>query len=729
MDEPSGRALGEILGIGDRVKHTPLGIGTVVGGDEGSLTIRLDAGRTVSVVRSFAGLCRLSQWEEGRVSPPWSLILDGYFSPPLHGGEMALLRFLDAHLDPNWRIYVRPHLDAERPLLAAIHPRLGGVIWDVVEWDLANVEDRGKTWCIKDGLGERLQESPFNYLDSIRSKLYGVYLPEIGERLMTDERAFGLVRAGLYWHGATTRQLRERFGDQRISVFGDDALRRESLGLVVPNKDGNWMEPGWFDQFDQAFGHSFRMPDPLTALRPTKSQQKHVEPKKGVHLIEGVAGSGKSVVLAYRAARIANEGRRVLVLTFNRTLTNYLRALLERVPVRRRPDLITVLHYHEMLGRIFNEYADWPKRTEESDDDSGDTGNRFDRDWPEHALRLLETGGVPERLRYDAVLVDEGQDFSSDYLQVVHELVDWQNEPEVVIAYDRAQRIYGRSPAVEGSESWLAGLRPEKLREGLRLPATIADAATAFAQRWTLSTTAISGRPAGLLPEEGGVWWCPTRDEATAGAAALSLFNTWKAEPGFRAGRCAIVVPSRSFGCAFVRLLNESGVSVNHVFPVRSGDGLLDSVIDEGDGAPDWLVASKRKRAFAYSDTRVKVSTVHSFKGWDAERVIYVLTSPKAPTPRGLAEAFVGITRSDSYAAIVGVGDAMCIGELGLPTLNIPIDEPVRARFIELLETAQRPPATSVRRGRTPGREAHRQPGDDKNGYPAGEEPPPPWIS
>jgi superfamily I DNA/RNA helicase len=315
------------------------------------------------------------------------------------------------------------------------------------------------------------------------------------------------------------------------------------------------------------------------------------------------------------------------------------------------------------------------------------------------ALELLDSLGVPERLRFDAILIDEGQDFSVEYLEVIRRLVRAKQDPEVVIAYDPAQRIYSRTPGADVEGSWLASSRLAKLREGVRLPSALAAAATAFAQRWQLATAPIPARPEGLLPESGGAWWCQADTDVEAGLAALEILARWKLEEGFRAGRCAILVPSKQFGCALVRLLNESGISVNHVFPVRSGDGLLDSVMDDAGDKADWLVSQQRKRAFSYDDSRVKVSTIHSFKGWDAERVIQILPRTATPDRLALAVTYVGITRSDAYAVFVGGRDGFGLSQLGLPHLQLEAPrESAKLRFDELLRFAESAPGTKGRR-------------------------------
>ena len=59
------------------------------------------------------------------------------------------------------------------------------------------------------------------------------------------------------------------------------------------------------------------------------STHKHLEKpigKTGYRRIRGAAGSGKTMVLAHKAAKLMTEGKSVLVLTFNITLVNYIRS-------------------------------------------------------------------------------------------------------------------------------------------------------------------------------------------------------------------------------------------------------------------------------------------------------------------------------------------------------------------------------------------------------------------
>lgn len=73
--------------------------------------------------------------------------------------------------------------------------------------------------------------------------------------------------------------------------------------------------------------------------------------------VRGPAGCGKSFGLAARAARLASERRSVLVLTFNTTLSNYLRALVSArcKELQANPSLVTVTPFHPFCSRLVDD--------------------------------------------------------------------------------------------------------------------------------------------------------------------------------------------------------------------------------------------------------------------------------------------------------------------------------------------------------------------------------------
>ncbi|WP_428119284.1 NERD domain-containing protein [Candidatus Poriferisodalis sp.] len=138
--------------------------------------------------------------------------------------------------------------------------------------------------------------------------------------------------------------------------------------------------------------------------RFTEEQLEVIEGLDGVNqraLIEGPAGTGKTV-LALEGARRANaQGERTALLCFNQQLAAYLRAEAERYEFAG----VDILTFHALLRRITGESG------------SVEGGHEYwSRILPERAMSVLLDNGP----LYDALIVDEAQDLASPaYLDVM----------------------------------------------------------------------------------------------------------------------------------------------------------------------------------------------------------------------------------------------------------------------------------------------------------------------
>ena len=160
--------------------------------------------------------------DDGRISPSWGEISDPErFLPPLTFGELELAHYLDDSLPGDWRIYVRPHLDADRPLLAALHRSAGGMFWDVVDWDLSEFQVVDGVWVTR----ERRFGSPYRFMNEVRARVYGVFVPEIGEALNADNR-------GMYEpvHGSAPDIAGRGLANPLATVLSLAMMLRYSLG-------------------------------------------------------------------------------------------------------------------------------------------------------------------------------------------------------------------------------------------------------------------------------------------------------------------------------------------------------------------------------------------------------------------------------------------------------------------------------------------------------------------
>lgn len=120
--------------------------------------------------------------------------------------------------------------------------------------------------------------------------------------------------------------------------------------------------------------------------------------------VRGVAGSGKTMLALAKAQRAARAGHRTLLLCYNRPLQDWLRA---SIPESFGDDLV-ISTYHSLVRRLCHAASmpEWER---------GDKGDQafWNVAAPELLLDACDLLG-PEH-KFDAVVVDEAQDFHEDW--------------------------------------------------------------------------------------------------------------------------------------------------------------------------------------------------------------------------------------------------------------------------------------------------------------------------
>lgn len=159
--------------------------------------------------------------------------------------------------------------------------------------------------------------------------------------------------------------------------------------------------------------------------------------------IRGVAGSGKTILAMSQAQRFARAGKRTLLVCYNRPLADW---LARQMPGKYQ-DRIDVHTFHSLCASMCK---------------AAGLPFEFKRDpnfWRYEAPALLERAGqiAADQHGYDAMVVDEGQDFADQWwfaLQQSFRSPEQRSDPDrmvMFVFYDPKQNIYEAHPTLPAS--------------------------------------------------------------------------------------------------------------------------------------------------------------------------------------------------------------------------------------------------------------------------------------
>ena len=188
-------------------------------------------------------------------------------------------------------------------------------------------------------------------------------------------------------------------------------------------------QAGLFDEPDEPGQQSIELPD---VLRVMDIQQEQLARSlgEGHRVIHGVAGSGKTLILGYRAEHLAKLCTRpILVLCYNKTLAAKLASVME---AKGMQDRVHVSTFHSWCVRQLDAYniekpPSYPKEA-------------FFEGCVERVIRAVDSRHIPSA-QYDAVLIDEGHDFKPEWFKLVVQMIH-PDTNSLLVLYDDAQSIY-----------------------------------------------------------------------------------------------------------------------------------------------------------------------------------------------------------------------------------------------------------------------------------------------
>lgn len=390
-------------------------------------------------------------------------------------GEKRLAERLQQKLEDDywlwWDVPIGPK--QTRPDFVVVHPRRGALILETKDWHLETIRSatRERFEILADGqlkvVMNPLQQARHCAIQVINA------LERDPQLVQADGPHQGKL-AFPWGHGVVfTRITRKQFDAAGLG----DALPAHLVicqDEMLESVDTEAFQQRLWNMFPHSFGRSITLPqldrirwilfpevrvpqqqnlfgdeaqadedDLPDIMRVMDLQQEQLARSlgEGHRVIHGVAGSGKTMILGYRAEHLAQtqtqtqgtSSKPILVLCYNEPLAVKLAA---GMAAKGLQDRVHVRHFHKWCRDQLVTYNLLPEGTQRWPVD------KLMAEYVQRVITGVDAKHIPAG-QYHAVLIDEGHDFAPEWLRLVTQMVDPATN-SLLLLYDDAQSIYDR---------------------------------------------------------------------------------------------------------------------------------------------------------------------------------------------------------------------------------------------------------------------------------------------
>ncbi|MCX5792449.1 MAG: NERD domain-containing protein [Elusimicrobia bacterium] len=582
-------------------------------------------------------------------------------------GEKLLLKKFKESLPENCLVWHNVDLPRHyQPDIIAYIPRLGIIIIEVKDWLPSTVTKIGKNkWELSIDGRRKEVTSP---LEQVRG--YFVQLKNLLEThttLLSQSGARkGSFKLPISYFVAFSKISRADLPAEASAFLSEDKfLFKEDITAIGNSLKGADLAK----YFMRIFAQSFWKTEPLspkeletlrgalypeiTLTRKSKTGDKQIvlditqeqlakKLDSGHHVVRGIAGSGKSLVLCAKAKLLAETKPewKTLLTCFNTSLKAQLVFYIKNMndmfitePARPNWEIASFYNLLFRLARetgyngIPDDFFSHGADTQSDEEQSLKAG--------EHLQQIAKLPGAP---KFDAILIDESQDFHHSWLKGLMSLLN----PEtnfIILAEDPNQKIYKRSFTYKDAGLNIAG-------HVRKLPVTYR------------STREIV-LPASLFVQQSNC------DEFFKQYVGEDNFATLFSEPAGTPPRLAIVKDDRILSHLLESIYRDTknGMAYSDIAvicPYNEQTRKVSDFLRRAKIPAYWLVKdAKAKKEYDLTQDKVVITTIHSAKGLEFEKVYFLgfeafpLDSLELNDRENASMIYVAMTRAKKQLEIV----------------------------------------------------------------------------
>jgi len=584
-------------------------------------------------------------------------------------GEVELLNFLENNLDDSYEIYYKPWINDLHPDILIMKKDTGVIVIEVKDWDLNDYfvkkENEKVSWYLKKDSMKVL--SPFEQVKKIKDCFYESEIEDL--RSKKDKSFYGIVKTLVYFKNVTKDELISfgqgclAYKNNLVCEGGDkyrNAITQDMLNASYLEKILNSLHFKLNKLFDKELYESFREkvlpPKHLISdgkkIELTTKQKELSQSKPGHYKISGIAGSGKTLTLAFRAVSACERtGEMVLILTYNCALRGYIEQMIKDVPREFEMGNFAVNNYHEFVYRKLSKAGIEIGRLEQGASKK-EREEYFENKYADEAYFFPVKDKLP---KYSAILIDEVQDYDSRWIAILRKFFLKENG-ELVLFGDEKQNLYGR--AVDGAEkkpnTGIPG-RWNKLKELKRFKGIISPMIVNFQKQFLSGkylVDEVESFQTSILDFKLEYLWV---DDQSTGYGEL-LHEIGKVEKNCE--NVVVLGSSIEYLRVFEKIYRQktqkatkSSFETQQEYEEIIKNSKIISEIDE----KIKKIRKNRKLSF-WSESRngheLKISTIQSFKGMEMDKVILLIGEDDQEEL-----VYTGITRAREKLVIINNGN------------------------------------------------------------------------
>jgi len=359
--------------------------------------------------------------------------------------------------------------------------------------------------------------------------------------------------------------------------------------------------------------------------------------------ILGVAGSGKTMVLAKRAVNAHMRTKsRVLILTYNITLKNYIHDKISEVRESFSWSNFHIVNYHlffKMEANNHNLAYDSNAFLEACDDED-----------------FFES--VKDKIsRYDAIFIDEVQDYKTEWIRIIRKYF-LADGGELIVCGDAKQNVYQRQMGNDKRPNTGIPGRWNELNESSRLATKIVGLASDFqqrflAKRYDLDQIENSCRRSLFDVQESiSYTFCAEGTDMGIYQKIVSCIEELHIHPNDVAILAPTIAHLRELDFLIRTRMHEK---TTVMFESKK---IWEKLQEKWSGERLKLEVDRIRRGkkFGFWGNRgtMKLSTIHSFKGWEADTLFLIIANDSNVTEELV---YAGITRCRTNLVIINVGN------------------------------------------------------------------------